>query len=414
MRRALDANSRRRIAVGEQDRVIIVQLPKLLEDMPPPLPGSALPPPPPSSSIPPLPTLASAYTQIDKSTVKTHAVAAVGFEVMSVTFNPGNDNFLAVCGPRECRVITLNSRDEVVDQLSVELALDGASNTVIRAAWLPLSQVRLGIIASQCVKVYDLSKDALSPLYYFTLLEDTVRDAVFAQHNGATTMFLLSATGMLFAQPLGSLQDGPCIITDTLFVPPHLSGTSGASLYYSQSLDLLFATYSDGKCVALRLNPTFTEVLGGFIVTPSSPPPPRTATAPTVAALAPYTSWVELDSAPGTLVAQSYSSPLSKAQAPLVGVSITMDEVRLQGIKPHPITSSSSKNSARVEGLTVVGGKKQSLIVLLDDGSLHRYDPVVAVEPEVKREPEAEVVAMPPVTSAKPPPSAIPRPKYIF
>lgn len=413
MRRALDANSRRRIAVGEQDRVIIVQLPKLLEDIPPPppVPGSAPappPPPPPSSSLPPLSISASAYTQIDKSTVKTHAVAAVGFEVMSITFNPSNENYLAVCGPRECRVITLNSRDEVVDQLSVELALDGAANTVLRAAWLPGSQVRLGIIASQCVKVYDLSKDALSPLYYFTLLEDSVREAVFAQHNGATTMFLLSATGMLFAQPLGSLQDGPCIITDTLAVPPHLAGTSGASLYFSQSLDLLFVTYSDGKCVALRLNTTFTEVLGGFIVTPSSPPPSKTATAPTVASLAPHTSWVELDSVPGTLVAQSYSSPLARAQAPLVGVSITKDDVKLQGLKPTPISASSSKSSPRIEGITVIGGKKQSMLVLLDDGSLHRYDPIIVTEPEVKREAEPEVVATPAVTSAKPPP----RPKY--
>ena len=414
MRRALDTNSRRRIAIGEQDRVVIVQLPKLLEDIPPPppIPGSApAPPPPPSSSLAPLSIPVSAYTQIDKSTIKTHSVAAVGFEVMSVTFNPSNENYLAVCGPRECRVITLNSRDEVVDQLSVELALDGAANMVLRAAWLPGSQVKLGIIAMQCVKVYDLSKDALSPLYYFTLLEDSVREAVFAQHNGATTMFLLSATGMLFAQPLVSLQDGPCIITDTLFIPPHLSGTSGASLYYSQCLDLLFVTYSDGKCVALRLNPTFTDVMGGFLVTPSSPPPSKTATSTTVAPLAPHTSWVELDSIPGTLVAQSYSSPLARAPSPLVGLTITKDDLKIQGLKPTPISSSASKSSPRVEGITVVGGKRQSMLVLLDDGSLHRYDPIIVAEPEVKREAEPEVVATPSATSAKPP-SAVPRPKY--
>jgi E3 ubiquitin-protein ligase UBR4 len=327
-------------------------------------------------------------------------VAAVGFEVMSVTFNPSNENYLAVCGPRECRVLTLNSRDEVVDQLSVELALDGA-NTVLRAAWLPASQVRLGIIASQCVKVYDLSRDALSPLYYFTLLEDSVREAVFAHRSGATTMLLLSATGMLFAQPLGSLQDGPCIITDTISVPPNLSGTSGSSLYYSHELDLLFATYSDGKCVALRLNPAFTEVVGGFIVTPSSPPPSKTATAPTVAPLAPHSSWVELESVPGNLVALSYASPVARAQAPLVGVSITKDEVKLQALKPAPL-SSSTKSIPRVEGITVIGGKKQSVLVLMDDGSIHRYDSVVVVEPEPKRE---EAVAASP---AKP---AVPRPK---
>lgn len=378
-----------------------MQLPKLLEDLPATTSSVPAPPPPPSptSSPPPPPP---AYVQIDKSTIKTHAVAAVGFEVLSVTFNPSNENYLAVCGPRECRVITLSSRDEVVDQLSVELALEGG-NTVLKSAWLPGSQVKIGIIASQCVKVFDLSRDALSPLYYFTLLEDTVRDAVFAQRNGAVTMLLLSATGMLFAQPLGSLQDGPCIITDTLFVPPHLSGTSGASIYFSNELDLLFTTYSDGKCVALRLNSTFTEVLGGFIVSPASPPPSKTATAPTIASIAPHTSFVELESVPGSLVALSYSSPLARAQAPLVGVSITMDEVRLQGLKPSPSTSS-SKSGPRVEGITVVGGKRQSVLILLDDGSLHRYDPIVFVEPEVKREVEGEAVATPVASAAKPPP----------
>lgn len=376
-----------------------MQLPKLLEDLPS-TPAVPVPPPPPSptSSPPPPPPT---YVQLDKSTVKTHAVAAVGFEVMSVLFNPSNESFIAVCGPRECRVLTLNSRDEVIDQLSVELALEGG-NTVLRSAWLPESQVKLGIIASQCVKVYDLSRDALSPLYYFTLLEDSVRDAVFAQRNGAATMLLVSATGMLFAQPLGSLQDGPCIITDTLFVPPHLAGTNGASLHFSRELDLLFVTYSDGKCVALRLNQAFTEVLGGFVVAPSSPPPPKTATAPTVAPIAPHTSWVELESVPGSLVALSYASPLSRAQAPLVGVSVTMDEVRLQGLKPPP-PSTSSKTGTRVEGITVVGGKRQSVVVLMDDGSLHRYDPIVFAEPEVKREVEGEAVATPPTAPAKVP-----------
>jgi hypothetical protein len=85
--------------------------------------------------------------------------------------------------------------------------------------WLPGSQVKLAVVANKCVKVYDLSKDSIAPMYYFTLLEDTVRAACFVQDQANKIIMLLqSVSGMLFVQPLESLSDGPCIITDTIQV----------------------------------------------------------------------------------------------------------------------------------------------------------------------------------------------------
>lgn len=338
-------------------------------------------------------------------------MASVGFEVMSVLFNPSNENYLAVCGVRECRVLTLNSRDEVADQLPVELALDGAMNVVLHAAWLPGSQVRLGVIATQCAKVFDLSKDALSPVHYFTLLEDSIREAVFVQRAGATVMLLLSATGMLFSQPLSTLHDGPCIITDTLHVPAHIAhacGASGASLYYSYDLDLLFVSYIDGKCVALRLNATFSEILGGFSLNPSFPTTSPSALTPAHIPLRlgsapiPHNYWVEVGSA-RSLVCLGYAPPGPKVPlSPVVGVVIGKDEVKLQFLKSPAVlassSSSSSKSSTRVEGMTAIGSRKQSVLVLLDDGSLHRYDPVGADSP--KQGEELVLPSPPPLPAA--------------
>ena len=83
-----------------------------------------------------------------------------------------NENYLDVAGYEECQVLTVNSRDEITYRLAIEIALQGAY--IRQIAWLPGSQVQLMVVNNKFVKIYDLSQDNISPMHYFTLLEDSI------------------------------------------------------------------------------------------------------------------------------------------------------------------------------------------------------------------------------------------------
>lgn len=52
-------------------------------------------------------------------------------------------------------------------------------NFIIRSIWLPGSQTSLALVSAEFVKIYDLSKDVLSPQYYFLVPTGKIRDVTF-------------------------------------------------------------------------------------------------------------------------------------------------------------------------------------------------------------------------------------------
>ena len=98
--------------------------------------------------------------------------------VLSVTGNPCNEDFLAVCGLKDCHVLTFNSSGSVADHLVLHPSLE-TGNFIIKAVWLPGSQTELAIVTADFVKIYDLSLDAISPQYYFLLPSGKIRDSTF-------------------------------------------------------------------------------------------------------------------------------------------------------------------------------------------------------------------------------------------
>ena len=106
------------------------------------------------------------------------ATAPVPFTVLSVTGNPCNEDYLAVCGLKDCHVLTFNSTGSVADHLVLHPSLE-TGNFIIKAVWLSGSQTELAIVTADFVKIYDLSIDAISPQYYFLLPSGKIRDATF-------------------------------------------------------------------------------------------------------------------------------------------------------------------------------------------------------------------------------------------
>ena len=113
-----------------------------------------------------------------KLTLTRLSSAPIPFTVLSVTGNPCNEDFLAVCGLKECHVLTFTNSGTVADHLILHPSLE-TGNFIIRAVWLPGSQTHLAVVTADFVKIYDLASDAISPQYFFLLPSSKIRDCTF-------------------------------------------------------------------------------------------------------------------------------------------------------------------------------------------------------------------------------------------
>lgn len=87
-----------------------------------------------------------------KLTLTRLATAQVPFTVLSITGNPCNEDFLAVCGLKDCHVLTFSSSGSVVDHLALHPQLE-TGNFIIKAVWLPGSQTEVAVVTADFVKV---------------------------------------------------------------------------------------------------------------------------------------------------------------------------------------------------------------------------------------------------------------------
>ena len=170
--------------------------------------------------------------------------------------NQWNEDFLAVCGLRDCHVLTFNSTGTVSDHLVLHPQLE-TGNFIIKALWLPGSQTQLALVTADFVKIYDLSKDALSPQYYFLVPTGKIRDCTFIHtENNEFYLLLMSSAGYIYSQAMdeeSQAKHGPFYVTHTLEVyhsdikdNGQVCG-GGVSIYYSHALQLLFFSYASGK-----------------------------------------------------------------------------------------------------------------------------------------------------------------------
>ncbi|CAM9891856.1 unnamed protein product, partial [Hapterophycus canaliculatus] len=172
---------------------------------------------------------------VDRSHLCVLSSMAVGFDVVGVAFNPANERHLVVWGLRQCCVIVLNSRGVALRRVQVNLSFgafasaggggDGGRNggggedcstCVLKACWVPGSQVLLAAVCTQFIRVYDLSADAAAPLHTFYLpatAEDAsgdgvgscIRDVVLfpAKPAPAALSLQASASGSAPPEPAG-------------------------------------------------------------------------------------------------------------------------------------------------------------------------------------------------------------------
>ena len=81
------------------------------------------------------------------------ATTQVPFTILSLSGNCCNEDFLAVCGLKDCHVLTLTGSGSVLNHLALHPQLE-AGNFIIKAVWLPGSQTQLAIVTADFVKVF--------------------------------------------------------------------------------------------------------------------------------------------------------------------------------------------------------------------------------------------------------------------
>lgn len=331
----LSVSIRGRLAAGEGDKVAIFDLGQLI-GQPTATPVTA-----------------------DKINVKPLSKNIVRFEIVHLLFNPVVENYLAVAGYEECQVLTVNSRGEVTDRLAIELALQGAY--IRKVEWVPGSQVQIMVVTNVFVKIYDLSHDNISPMYYFTLADDLIMDATpVPAPMGKVFVLVLSERGCLYRLELSMEGDiGAKAITDIIHVQHKDFQPRGLSLYFSSTYRLLFLSYQDGTTLIGRLDAnatSLTEISAVFEDLDGKAKP------------AALHHWRELLVSGGVFV--SFSSLKSNAA---LAISMGSHELFAQNMRYGAGLSLHVVGAAAYKPLSK---DKAHCVVLHDDGSLQIYSHV--------------------------------------
>ena len=218
--------------------------------------------------------LATLLKQADSSkkklTLTRLASAPLPFTAISIAGNPCNEDYLAVCGLKDCHVLTFSQSGVVSGHLVLHPQLE-AGNYVIKSVWLPGSQTELALVTADFVKIFDLGKDVLSPQYFFLLPSGKIRDVTFVfGEDGTRHALIISSAGHIYCQVMSeesAAQNGQFYVTSILDIRHdeivdsngNING-GGISIYYSHTFQLLFFSYSQGKNFCAPLPSVSQEV----------------------------------------------------------------------------------------------------------------------------------------------------------
>ncbi|GAB0092871.1 Protein purity of essence [Sergentomyia squamirostris] len=304
-----------------------------------------------------------------KLTLNRLSSAPIPCTVLSLASNPANEDFLAVCGLKECHILTFTGSGSLSDHIVLTPQLE-TGNFIKRAIWLPASQTKLALVTADFVKIYELAEDTYSPQYYFLVPSGKIRDCTFVYQEDQYYMLLMASSGYIYTQPLANeslAKHGPFYVTNTLELDhPHIKdvngqiGNGGVSIYYSHVLQLLFFSYTQGRNFMAPL----VDVNAGVKCVMQLQTGPNTKNS-SKGPLQPLCQWTEIPGHPGLVCAMMQTS-----NNPVIFM-LKPDSVSMQEIKA---TSSKAKIMDMVAiRHSVSGVEKTTLILLCEDGSLRIF-----------------------------------------
>ncbi|UJR08441.1 hypothetical protein I4U23_012711 [Adineta vaga] len=189
----------------------------------------------------------------------------IPFTILSMQPNQLNSDYLCITGLKDCHILNIDINGKLKEPtIILQPNLDSTGNYIIRTQWLSdKNQSQLALLTADFIKIYDLSVDTISPIYYFILPTGKVRDCTFyyTKRNKIECCYILimASNGYIYYEQLtesSSARNGSFYVTNTLDIK-HESITEtnnngillggGVSVYYSSTLKLLFWSYAHGK-----------------------------------------------------------------------------------------------------------------------------------------------------------------------
>lgn len=309
-----------------------------------------------------------------KLTLSRLASAPIPCTIMSLASNPANEDLLAVCGLKECHILTFSSSGSASEHIVITPQLE-TGNFIKRALWLPGSQTMLAIITCDYVKVYELSEDTYSPQYYFVVPSGKIRDCTFVYQSGTYYLLLFASSGYIYTQPLveeSLAKHGSFYVTNTLEISHPLVyetkgalGEGGASIYYSHLLQMLFFSYSIGRNFMAPLSDVNSGVKCVMLLQTGPTSTNSSKSSSTKVASQALMQWTEVAGHPGLIFAMQ-----NQTNNPVVFM-LKPDGILMQEIK---YSNAKSKIMDMVAIRHTTGGQERTTLLLLcEDGSLRIF-----------------------------------------
>ena len=324
----------------------------------------------------------------NKLTLTKLNTVQVPFTLVSIVVNNSNEDYIALNGLKDCQIIYLNDMGLTVDAatnttnpgiITLHPSLEG-SNYIIKSIWLPGSQTELALVTSDFVKIYDLSVDTISPIYFFqpAQYQLKVRDVTFMYEYEAATkqhiryIIIMLNTGYIYYEAMNeisSAKNGPYIFTNTIDFEhaeireqKDLILGGGISVYYSLKLQLLFWSYSQGKTFLGSFKQNSFEFERIFYLNNSASPPPLQA----------LCNWSEISIHSGLVLAMTLNSN-SPVAIMITPNTIYYQEIKLTGTKSKIQDMVTTRHPGASGDDDGQNDEKTTMIILCDDGSLKIY-----------------------------------------
>jgi E3 ubiquitin-protein ligase UBR4 len=95
----------------------------------------------------------------------------IPFTILSMQPNQLNSDYLCITGLKDCHILNIDNNGRLKEPtIILQPNLDSTGNYIIRAQWLSdKNQSQLALLTADFIKIYDLSSDSISPMYYFIL-----------------------------------------------------------------------------------------------------------------------------------------------------------------------------------------------------------------------------------------------------
>lgn len=167
----------------------------------------------------------------------------ISFPIMSLAVSDVASN-VAVCSAREVCVLLIEA-GTFGRQISLNLNL-AQSQFITRILWAPNSSVVLAVSTNGNIKVFDLSKDVISPVYNFKPVSGVITDFTFLYRKSELCLVALTNEGTIYVQQLDAEctaeEHGEFYLSNDLQFQQRPEG-SGLAIHYSLPTETLFVTF---------------------------------------------------------------------------------------------------------------------------------------------------------------------------